>query len=190
MALPVSCGDGSCLVGASRLSILWVAVQEMLAAVFAILQAQRRRKTDRSVSVSASGYPEFTSLRCPLRWHCRCDHNESSHCHASGTGTIALSVAVRMWYSIHLFSSGFCEWHATGGKTGLVFVEKLRTGARKLLTIGFGCSESVGGQALGIPPTDRLKLKAAAAGKKPVTSFLGSERVGGRGGDIHHATLS
>ena len=123
-------------------------------------------ETDRSVSVSASGYPEFTSLCCPLRWHCRGDHNESSHCHASGTVTISLSVAVRMWYSIHLFSSGFCKWHATGRNTGLVFVETLRTGARKLMRIGFGSGGSAGRTSLRHSADGQVEVEAAAAGKQ------------------------
>ena len=78
----------------------------------------------------------------------------------------ALSVAVRMCYSIYLFSSGFCEWHATAGKTDLVLVETLRTGARKLLRMGFGSSESAVRTSLGHSPDGQVEVEAAAAGKK------------------------
>ena len=99
----------------------------------------------------------------------------------------ALSVAVRMWYSIHLFSSGFCKWHATGRKTGPVFVETLRTGATKLLRMGFGCSESVGRTSLEHSADGQVEVEGGSSRQEIfclVTSFLGGERVGG--GDIHH----
>ena len=136
-----------------------------------------KTETDRSVSVSATGYPELTSLRLPLRWDSRGDHNESSHCHASGTVTISLSVAVRMWYPIHLYSSGFCKWHATGRKTGLV-VETLRTGARKLFTMGFGSGGSVGRPSLGRSAYRQLEVEGGSSRQAIiclVVSFLGCE---------------
>ena len=89
-----------------------------------------------------------------------------------GNSHPALSVAVLMWYTIHLFCSGFCKWHATGGKTGLVFVETLRTGARKLLRMGFGSSESVRRTSLRHPADGQVEVEGGSSRQEIIMFFF------------------
>ena len=70
-----------------------------------------------------------------------------------------------------------------------MFVETLRTGATKLLRMGFGSCESVGKTSLGHSADGQVDVEGGTSRQELIclaTSFLGCERVGGRGGDIHH----
>ena len=65
-----------------------------------------------------------------------------------------------------------------------MFVETLRTGARKLFTVGFGFSESVERTSLGHPADGQVEVEGGSSRQaiiSLVTSFLG-----GRDEDIHH----